>query len=169
MSYNTDEYGSGPTGVLGSGDVGPTQPLTAGGLPQPVHPPESQPGGWQWGGEAGGAARTEVLYTQTPSAFAFLVVTEGPGTGQIMRLNPLEGNTIGRDYSCDIVIDEPAVSRQHAKIRTEKDEEGELRFFIQDLATENGTMVNDEQIIKTYLTDGDRIKLARVLMVFKQV
>lgn len=123
-----------------------------------------------WPGMAGGpsSAKTEVLRPAGPQIFAMLVIVEGPAVGQIFRLNPSEAMTVGRDYSSDIVIDEPAVSRQHAKVRLEKRESG-YQFFIQDLATDNGIEVNGQNQIKHYLKDGDRIKLGRAVLVFKQV
>lgn len=118
----------------------------------------------------GGQVRTEVLRPSGPKIFAMLIIVDGPGVGQVFRLNPSEPTTIGRDYSCDVVIDEPSVSRQHAKIKLEKNESGELVFFIQDLATENGIEVNGEaNVIKHYLKDGDQLKLGRAVMAFKQV
>lgn len=118
-----------------------------------------------------GETKTEVLRPKGPQIHAMLVGVEGPPgiRGQLMRLSAGETNTIGRDYSCDIVIDETSVSRHHAKIRVDENEDGELQFFIQDLATENGTEVNDQEVLKHYLKDGDRIKLGRAVLVFKQV
>lgn len=136
---------------------------------------EAMPGGLPyqggWPGIAGPAnrAKTEVLIQEGPRIFGMLVIVDGPGTGQVFKLNPTEANLLGRDYNCDIVIDEPAVSRQHAKIRLQKGDDGELRYFVQDLATENGIEVNGKEVIKHYLVDGDRIKLGRATLVFKQV
>jgi hypothetical protein len=120
------------------------------------------------GPAAGSRTKTEVIRPQGPRIFGMLVVVDGPGSGQIFRLNPMESNTIGRDYSCEIVIDEPAVSRQHAKIKLEPNDSGALQFFIQDLATENGIEVNGQNVIKHYLKDGDQLKLGRALLVYKQ-
>lgn len=97
------------------------------------------------------SAKTEIIGGPPPS-FAWLVIKEGPRAGQIFRLNA-EGTAIGRDSQCDIILDDDAVSRQHAKVRVEKNSAGEPQFFIYDLATSNGTCVNGEQIIK----QGNRI------------
>lgn len=136
-------------------------------------PPGNVPyqGGWPGlgGPQHEHGTRTEVLNTPGPRIFGMLVIVDGPGTGHIFKLNPGEPNSLGRDYNSDIVIDEPAVSRQHAKIRLERLDSGELRYFIQDMATENGIEVNGENIVRHNLADGDRIKLGRVLLVYKQV
>ena len=115
--------------------------------------------------------KTEVLAPKGPQIIAMLVGVEGaPGiAGHIFRLDTLEGTTIGRDYDCDIVIDEPAVSRKHAKVKLDEVEKGQLQFFIQDLATENGTVVNGQKIVKHYLAENDRVTLGRATLVFKMI
>ena len=119
----------------------------------------------------GGARKTEALRPKGPRILAMLVGLDGaPGiAGQIFRLDPGEATTIGRDYECEIVVDEPAVSRQHARIKLEEVEKGRMQFFIQDLATENGTIVNGQKVIKHYLNENDRITLGRATLVFKMI
>ena len=92
---------------------------------------------------------------------------EAQQPGHIFRLSTVAGTSIGRDYENDIVLDEPAVSGQHAKVKLDEVEKGRLQFFIQDLASENGTVVNGQKIIKHYLTENDRITLGRATLVFK--
>lgn len=115
---------------------------------------------------------TEVLRPKGPRIFAMFVGVEGaPGVvGQVFRLDPKSATTIGRDYSCDIILDEPAVSRTHAKVRLETNEAtGKDQFFIQDLATENGTEVNGQLVVKHYLEENDRVRLGRAVLVFKVI
>ncbi|MEM3486284.1 MAG: FHA domain-containing protein [Candidatus Methanomethyliaceae archaeon] len=114
-----------------------------------------------------GPEKTELLRTEPPS-FAWLVMIEGSHIGQIFRLHP-SSTLIGRAPNCDIVLDDPAVSRQHAKVRAVEGENKEKIFVIHDLGTENGTFVNDEEITKKELNDGDVISLGRTKFVFKQV
>lgn len=119
----------------------------------------------------GGARKTEALRPKGPRILAMLVGLDGaPGiAGQIFRLDTLEATTIGRDYECDIVVDEPAVSRRHATVKLEEIDKGRMQFFIQDLATENGTVVNGQKVIKHYLNENDRITLGRATLVFKVI
>jgi pSer/pThr/pTyr-binding forkhead associated (FHA) protein len=127
---------------------------------------------WQSPQAAGRANRkTEVLQPKGPRIFAMLVGVEGVPSmiGQLFRLDATADNLLGRDYACDIVIDEPAVSRQQAKIKLEPDTNDSYQFFIQDLATDNGVEVNGKPVIKHYLSDGDRIKVGRNVLVFKWV
>lgn len=109
-----------------------------------------------------------VILGGAPPTFAWLVLKEGPRAGQLFRLGALE-TTIGRDPQNDIILDDEAASRQHAKVRVEEDAEGETRFFIYDLATSNGTFVNDEQIIKYPLVDGDEVMVGKSRLVFKKI
>lgn len=114
-----------------------------------------------------GAAKTERLRVEPPT-FAWLVIIEGLHAGRIFHLHP-DATLIGRDPTCDIVLDDTAVSRQHAKIRVIEGENNQKIFVLHDLATENGTFVNDEEIVKHELKDGDRILIGRTKLVFKQI
>ena len=100
-----------------------------------------------------------------PPSLAWLVVLSGPWTGRIFALRP-EGTTLGRRSACEIILDDDAVSRFHATLRIEEDEKGTERFFIQDLATENGTFVNGQKIDKQFLTDKDEIKIGETELGF---
>jgi hypothetical protein len=66
------------------------------------------------------------------------------------------GDTIiGRSATCQITIDDPLVSREHAKIRV-----AEERLTIEDLGSRNGVSVAGKPI-KTVvdLADGDRVRI----------
>lgn len=63
---------------------------------------------------------------------------------------------MGRHEDCDVVVDSPAVSRCHARIFYEN-----RRYFIEDLNSRNGTMVNSKRIhSRTLLSDGDMVDIA---------
>ena len=103
-----------------------------------------------------------------PPSFSWLVVMNGPWAGRIFSLNP-EGTTLGRDARSEIIFDDNAVSTLHAKLRVEEDEEGNERYFIQDLATTNGTFVNGEEVTKRFLNDKDRIEIGETQLVFLKI
>jgi len=48
---------------------------------------------------------------------------------------------VGRDPSCDIVLDAPTVSRRHAELRVE-----EAGLFVRDLGSRNGTFIDKSRI-----------------------
>lgn len=70
---------------------------------------------------------------------------------------------IGRSPHCDVVIDDPLVSREHCLVQLKS--EGP---FVEDLASGNGTLVNDQRITQALLKPGDKIRLGLSEMVFTQ-
>jgi hypothetical protein len=62
--------------------------------------------------------------------------------------------TIGRLQSCEIALDDPNVSRRHALLRKRPD-----GWWIVDLGSTNGTLVNEALVKERRLGPGDRIRL----------
>jgi hypothetical protein len=63
--------------------------------------------------------------------------------------------TIGRSAACQITIDDPLVSREHARVKVEGG-----RAFVEDLGSRNGVAVNGKPIKNLVeLADGDRIRV----------
>src|SRR5438128_6777238 len=69
--------------------------------------------------------------------------------------------TIGRASLNHIVIDDPAVSAQHAIIARSVDS-----YRLQDLHSTNGTRVNGLPVTEVELKDGDKILFGSVAAVF---
>lgn len=110
-----------------------------------------------------GRFRTEILVTEEP-LLAWLVLKNGPTAGATHRLGR-QRSLIGRDpASCDIVIDDPTVSKQHAAIILEGN-----RFIVVDLGSFNGVVVNEERVQRIDLRDGDEIKMGTAVLVYKRV
>ena len=67
-----------------------------------------------------------------------------------------EGRSVlaGRDLGAEIVIPDGRVSRHHSSLSLENSE-----LWIEDLHSQNGTLVNGETTQRTRLTDGDAISL----------
>lgn len=74
-----------------------------------------------------------------------LVVRQGPIPGQIFELNKRE-ISIGRDIANDFVINDPEVSRRHARLILEGD-----RYMIEDLNSTNGTYIDGQRLIGPHL------------------
>jgi predicted component of type VI protein secretion system len=97
--------------------------------------------------EAGGVA----LHAET----AMLLVVEGFSPGKRVFLEKAS-LVIGRDETCDLVIQDRQVSRQHATISLEDD-----GYIIRDLGSKNGTFINGQSLeIPHLLQDGDEIQIA---------
>ncbi len=69
--------------------------------------------------------------------------------------------TIGREADNDIPLDHPAISRHHARIILQGD-----TYFVEDLNSTNGTMVNDKKIIKAGIHNQDVVVIAKHSLVF---
>lgn len=93
---------------------------------------------------------------------ATLTVLEGADKGQQFTIASYE-TTIGRQKN-DILINDTAASRQHAKIVFEAG-----NFFIEDLNSANGSYVNGKRIGKKQLQDRDHIKLGDTLFSFNLI
>lgn len=62
--------------------------------------------------------------------------------------------TLGRRKDSDILMPHEAISRRHARI-----EWGDMGFWIQDLGSTNGTIVNKKAIVKKRLADNNLIEI----------
>ncbi|HEY53550.1 MAG TPA: FHA domain-containing protein [Caldilineae bacterium] len=98
--------------------------------------------------------------------FAWLVALNGPRRGRLYALRA-DGASVGRSSENDIIIDDEATSRHHARLYAD-DDLARPRFFVQDLASANGTFVNGERISRQALSDEDRIVFGETLFAFKQ-
>lgn len=66
---------------------------------------------------------------------------------------------VGRGRGADLVLAEPTISRAHAALGF--DAEG---FFVEDLSSTNGTLVNGGRIKRSVLKDGDEIKMGKLVL-----
>jgi len=65
---------------------------------------------------------------------------------------------VGRGRGADLVLAEPTISRTHAAIGFEESE----GFFVQDLGSTNGTLVNGSREKRRPLSNGDEIQMGRL-------
>ncbi len=81
------------------------------------------------------------------------IYPKGPDLGRKFLLDsaPL---VLGRKNSCDLVITDTSVSRQHACVQPFEDS-----YEVVDLGSTNGTFVNEIQINEKRLEDGDSIQI----------
>ncbi len=82
----------------------------------------------------------------------YLIIKNGSYRGRVFQL--VEKTTIGRKEG-NIIVRDPQMSRRHARITQDDD-----RFFIEDLNTINGTLVNG-----TVVTDKQLLKQDDILLV----
>lgn len=86
-------------------------------------------------------------------------LTLGDGTFRPLH----DGFVVGRVAGCDLVIDDTKASRRH------------LRFVVaggvvelEDLGSSNGTLLNDKPVQKRMLRDGDRVRIGKTELVFRE-
>jgi hypothetical protein len=74
-----------------------------------------------------------------------LVMRSGPMPGRVFELTQAE-ITIGRDINNLIVINDPEVSRNHAKLQSQAGS-----YVIEDLGSTNGTLVNGQRLMGPHI------------------
>ena len=103
-----------------------------------------------------------LLREQRVRDHATVIVVAGPNPGQVFAIDQPEV-VIGRDIAAHVRIDDPSVSRRHAKIRAL----GGEKFAVEDLGSRNGVFVGASRVTTHELASGDRVQLGpRVLLRF---
>ncbi|HEY6079059.1 MAG TPA: ATP-binding protein, partial [Polyangiaceae bacterium] len=98
-------------------------------------------------------ARRTLDQGRKPNGAVRLAVIEGPGVGQEFKLDSTA--TVGRSPEASVMIDDPGVSRLHARIRR-CDAGG---FEVEDLSSKNGTFVNGARVEHALASLGDKIRV----------
>ena len=79
--------------------------------------------------------------------------TAGPRAGQTVNIGA-KTISIGRSPDNDIVVDDPTVSRHHARITVQ-----DGKYQVQDLGSTSGTRVGGKDVTLAQIASGDTIKL----------
>jgi adenylate cyclase len=78
--------------------------------------------------------------------------------GQVSRHELRPGDTVvGRAPICDLIIDDPSISRRHVRFRVHGD-----HCVLTDLGGRNGTFLNGDQVTEAEVGDGDSVVLGRL-------
>jgi PAS domain S-box-containing protein len=100
-------------------------------------------------------------YSLGANGMAMLKLLNGPSAGRIKRLTN-RALIFGRHNKCDVVLRNQLVSRKHARIYRQPD-----GFYIEDLGSRNGTIVNGERLVATHqLEDADWIEIGATIFEF---
>jgi pSer/pThr/pTyr-binding forkhead associated (FHA) protein len=76
---------------------------------------------------------------------------------------PIGETIIGRDLSCALRFNDPAVSRKHLRFIRRQDE-----VFLEDLGSSNGTLLNGRTVAAALrITDGDEIRVGSRLLTIR--
>jgi len=90
-------------------------------------------------------------YDSESQPIGYLIIKNGNYRGRVFQL--VEKTTVGRKEG-NIIVRDPQMSRRHARITQEND-----KFFIEDLNTINGTLVNGTVVTGKQLLKQDDILL----------
>jgi len=85
-----------------------------------------------------------------------LLVWERPDGSEVEFHLTAPVMVVGRDADADIRVEEPLVSRAHARIERRGD-----AYFVLDLGSTNLTRVNGEVVAERALRHGDELRFAR--------
>lgn len=92
---------------------------------------------------------------------AFITVARGHAAQSQYELDPAQPVRIGRGTGCQIYVSDPLSSRTHVVLSYEKG-----RWYASDAGSRNGTLVNEQRITQTALSDGDRIRIGSTELEF---
>ena len=94
---------------------------------------------------------------QSPEMNGLLVICDGEMGGQSFMLDrPVI--TIGRGFECDVAINDASISRRHAQVSRQAN-----GHYVQDLASRNGSKVNNDPLLAPKLLQhGDIVCLGSV-------
>lgn len=90
-----------------------------------------------------------------------LTILSGENTSKSIPLSKNKSIIIGRDTSCDFPLKDIRSSRHHAKVYYENS-----KFYIEDLNSTNGTILNGELIFKHPLKNNDKILIGDTAILF---
>ena len=107
------------------------------------------------------SGQMELTTIQRPGGPTLEVVV-GPNQGAHFRLERLPA-LLGRASDNEIRLNDPGISRRHARIETAGDS-----YLLRDLGSTNGTFVADQRIANHRLQEGDRIRLGSTVLIFHQ-
>jgi pSer/pThr/pTyr-binding forkhead associated (FHA) protein len=67
---------------------------------------------------------------------------------------------IGRDATCQVIIDHPSVSGRHAKVR-----QSGKGLFLTDMGSTNGTYVNEDKVLDCQLAHQDWVRIGKHVVI----
>jgi pSer/pThr/pTyr-binding forkhead associated (FHA) protein len=93
-----------------------------------------------------------------------LCVLTGPDTGKSLEVPaPPARLLVGRAETCQLVLSDPDVSREHAELVRDLD-----GVLLTNLESKNGITVNDQPVLKRRLRDADELVLGSTRLLFEE-
>lgn len=148
----------------GKRPVSPTLTLTTAGGPATLSPEMALGDSELRSGATVGVTSIDSSTTRAPRkpASAALTIVEGPGAGTEVPLHS-GSNTVGRDEHMDVVLRDPFVTRQHARIVVGNTIE------IIDTNSANGLVLNGKVVGRAILGPSDRVVLGDTVIEVRSI
>ena len=81
----------------------------------------------------------------------------------------MEGSTsLGRHPENNIVLDDKSVSKKHALITVQENDNGNTRVQIADLHSTNGTYINNNKTTYHVLSHQDEIRIGKIVLIYSE-
>ena len=119
--------------------------------PTDIHAPEPLNSNGQDGGQ-----------DSDPDQWELEFIT-GSAAGKTIRIPGAEV-TLGRSTECDVVIEDPYVSRQHATLSVR-----DVDLFLTDLGSTAGSVVDGSSVVSSIIESGSEVVLGETLMRFEKL
>ncbi len=125
-------------------------------LPEPLEVDQTRPTVW---------LRREDLFPGRDNLFLTIIAGADIDFGREHRMNK-DVTVIGRSEESDIQLNDARVSRRHAKltILAAPNEEGFFMVELLDLGSTNGTFVNNAEVSRAILRQGDKVRLGETIL-----
>ncbi|HUT52424.1 MAG TPA: FHA domain-containing protein [bacterium] len=94
-----------------------------------------------------------------PNLQVVLDVTHGPDQGKVFKLDH-KSTVIGRGFGADVRLTDPSVSKRHCQVEVHNKD----KMTIKDLASANGTRLNDHYISAVKIRHGDVVHLGETVI-----
>jgi pimeloyl-ACP methyl ester carboxylesterase len=101
-----------------------------------------------------------LVYTLPDTSLPRVAVQLWPDTWEVRMTQ--DSLTIGRAKTCDVVLDHPKVSREHAKLEQRGD-----RTWVRDLGSTNGTWIGGRRISEQMVDTGTEFRIGPAVLVYK--
>jgi two-component system, cell cycle response regulator len=98
---------------------------------------------------------------------ATVVVVQGSDADLGAHARIVSRAIIGRDPAVELSLMDPGASKTHACIDVVEEDGGEVAYYLRDLGSKNGTLVNGKKVTGAFpLRDGDKIAIAATVLRF---
>ena len=128
-----------------------------------MRPPDPEEDSDELGGDdRTGAFQRPIRGVVSRVSPARMVIEVGPQLGAVLQV-PAQGGSVGRAAKCELRLASTQVSRVHAAL-----ERVGLDVFVENLSSSKGLFLNQVQVHRARLIDGDLLQVGDVVLRFER-